>query len=88
MKPLGLNNDQFRELFARHCECRPLDLTRGEDDHAAIHDCDTAILLDIKIALGIVYRDAQERDNAASRCAERFHTPRNVHGGFNYKEYP
>lgn len=31
--------DQLRRLFARHCECRPLDVER--DSHS--HDCDTDI---------------------------------------------
>jgi hypothetical protein len=52
-----ITDAQLRELFARHCECRPLDLTRTEDDHAAIHDCDTAILHDVQVALGIVKID-------------------------------
>lgn len=48
-----ITNDQLRALFARHCACRPLDLHCGKDDHAAIHDCDTGILADIQIALGL-----------------------------------
>ena len=31
-------DNQPRDLFARHCEWRPLDLTRGGGDHAAIHE--------------------------------------------------
>lgn len=61
-------------LFARHCECRPIDLHRREDDHAAIHDCDTAILYDVQIALGIVRYDdigrVQAMREARVRCAE------------------
>lgn len=46
-----VTEDELRALFARHCECRPLDLMRTEDDHAAIHDCDMGILADIQCAL-------------------------------------
>lgn len=71
---LTITDDQLRDLFARHCECRPLDLTRTADDHAAIHDCDTGILADIKIALGIVQFDdigrVQAIREARARCAE------------------
>lgn len=69
-----LTDDQLRELFGCHCECRPLDLTRTEDDHDAIHDCDTGILHDIQIALGIVQFDdigrVQAIREARARCAE------------------
>ena len=68
-----ITDADLRELFARHCECRPLDLTRGEDDHAAIHDCDTAILHDVQVALGIVLFDdigrIQAIREARVRCA-------------------
>ena len=43
-----ITDQDLRDLFARHCECRPLDLKRGEGDHAAIHDCDTEILSAIR----------------------------------------
>jgi len=33
-----ITDEDLRALFARHCECRPLDLTRTVEDHAAIHD--------------------------------------------------
>jgi len=69
-----ITNDDLRALYARHCECRPLDLSRGEDDHAAIHDCDTAILADVQVALGIVLFDdigrVQTIHDARGRCAE------------------
>lgn len=69
----AITDDQLRALFAKHCECRPLDLTRAEDDHAAIHDCDTAILHDIQIALGIIRFDdigrGQAMREARARCA-------------------
>lgn len=81
-----ITDDQLRELFARHCECRPLDLTRTEDDHAAIHDCDTGILHDIQIALGIVqFYDigrVQSMHEARERCAKMFRAKRNALGGW------
>jgi hypothetical protein len=64
-----ISDDQLRLLFARHCECRPLDLTRGEGDHAAIHDCDTGVLHDVQVALGIVLSTIGA-DKARARCAE------------------
>lgn len=70
-----VTDHQLRALFAKHCECRPLDLTRAEDDHAAIHDCDTGILHDVQIALGIVRFDdigrVQAIREARARCAEQ-----------------
>jgi hypothetical protein len=69
-----ISDDQLRELFERHCECRPLDLRRGENDHASIHDCDTGVLADIQIALCIVRFDdigrVQAIREARARCAE------------------
>jgi hypothetical protein len=77
-----ITDDQLRDLFARHCECRPLDLSRGEDDHAAIHDCDTAILADIKIVMGIRFADRglsdDERTQACARCVRLI----NEHRGY------
>ena len=65
--------EDLRALFARHCECRPLDLTRTNEDHAAIHDCDTAILHDVQVALYIVKFDdigcVQAIHQARERCA-------------------
>jgi hypothetical protein len=70
----AITDDDLRMLFVQHCECRPLDLLRSTDDHAAIHDCDTAILSDIQIALGIVlFNDigrVQAIREARARCAE------------------
>lgn len=69
-----ITDDQLRDLFERHCECRPLDLERSEDDHAAIHDCDTGILHDVQVALGLVQFDdvgcVQAIREARARCAE------------------
>jgi hypothetical protein len=69
-----ITDEQLRELFAKHCECRPLDLDRAEDDHAAIHDCDTGILHDIQIALGIIQSHETDRvqaiRDARMHCAE------------------
>ena len=79
-------DDQLRDLFARHCQCRPLDLTRTEDDHAAIHDCDTGILQDIQIARGIIRFDdigrVQAMREARERCAEHLTLVPNRHGGY------
>ena len=73
-RDIVITDDQLRELFGRHCECRPLDFTRAEGDHAALHDCDTEILHDIQIALGIVRFDdigrIQAMCEARARCAE------------------
>jgi hypothetical protein len=69
-----ITEQDLRDLFARHCECRPIDLERGEGDHAAIHDCDTGILSDVQYALGIVlFNDigrVQAIREARGRCAE------------------
>jgi hypothetical protein len=85
-----ITDEQLRALFARHCECRPLDLNRTEDDHAAIHDCDTGVLADIQCALSDARRalallaspdadDAIERRHAArARCADIIN---DYHGG-------
>jgi hypothetical protein len=75
----SITDEQLRDLFGRHCECRPLDLHRGKDDHAAIHDCDTEILVDIQIALGIVRFNDIGRVlatyEARARCAALWHRP-------------
>jgi hypothetical protein len=79
-------DDQLRSLFARHCACRPLDLTRSEDDHAALHDCDTGILHDVQIALGIIqFNDIgriQAMREACARCAEHLALVPNGFGGY------
>ena len=75
-----ITDRDLRDLFARHCECRPLDLERGERDHAAIHDCDTGILHDVQIALGFIRFDdigrVQTNHQARGRCAEAINTAR------------
>lgn len=80
-----ITDDQLRDLFARHCTCRPLDLHRAEGDHAAIHDCDTGILHDVQVALGIVLFDdigrVQAMREARDRCAVMFQAKRNPLGG-------
>ena len=80
-----ITDDQLRGLFARHCECRPLDLRRTEGDHAAIHDCGTEILHDIQIALGIIPFDdigrIQAMREARERCVEYLTLVPNGHGG-------
>lgn len=81
-----ITDDQLGELFARHCECRPLDLTLGEGDHAANHDCDTGILRDIQVALGIVSLDGQgtlAMREARTRCAKMLLWRRNARGGWD-----
>lgn len=82
-----ITDAQLRELFSRHCECRPLDLTRTENDHAAIHDCDTAILHDVQIALGIMLFDdigrVQAMREARVRCAKMLLWKRNPRGGWD-----
>jgi hypothetical protein len=69
-----ITDPQLRDLFANHCACRPLDLTRGAADHAANHDCDVEILRDVQLALGAVVLDdldrAQARHAARERCAD------------------
>lgn len=57
-----MTDDRLRELFAKHCQCRPLDLARKTADHAAAHDCDTDILHDIQIARGRKIDAAAEAD--------------------------
>lgn len=85
-----ITDEQLRDLFARHCECRPLDLTRTEGDHAAIHDCDTGILHDVQVALGIVRFDdigrVQAMREARARCAEYLALQRNQLGGWSARE--
>jgi len=72
-----VDDDELRDLFAQHCACRPLQLDRSSDDHAACHDCDTAILHDVQIALGIVLlSDAQAWQDARARCVARIHDSR------------
>lgn len=82
-----ITDDQLRGLFARHCACRPLDLTRSEDDHAAIHDCDTGILHDVQVALGISKFDdvgqIQAMPEARVRCAEYLALKKNALGGWS-----
>jgi hypothetical protein len=82
-----ITDEQLRELFARHCECRPLDLTRSDSDHAAVHDCDVGILLDVQLALGIVQIDddferGQTMSKARERCAEHLALVPNGLGGY------
>jgi hypothetical protein len=97
-----ITDDQLRDLFARHCECRPLDLHRT--DHAAIHDCDTGILRDVQIALGIVVqpddiapsafasvsstfsRILAAKREARARCAEHLALVPNDSGGYRRRD--
>jgi 5-methylcytosine-specific restriction endonuclease McrA len=43
-----ITDDQIRELLAKHCECRPLDVERTSHSH----DCDDEIVEDCRVALG------------------------------------
>jgi hypothetical protein len=43
-----ITDKQIRELFARHCKCRPLDVDRASHSH----DCDTGITETCLAALG------------------------------------
>jgi hypothetical protein len=86
----AITDDQLRDLFARHCECRPLDLHRREDDHAQIHDCDTGILHDVQVAIGIVLFDdigrVQAMREARDRCAEHLALVPNDRGGYHRRD--
>ncbi|HSX22403.1 MAG TPA: hypothetical protein VLE97_06460 [Gaiellaceae bacterium] len=69
-----ITEQHLRDLFGRHCECRPLDLSRKEGDHAAIHDCDTEILAEIQAALG--QRPDGSVPDARAACAEMINDAR------------
>lgn len=57
-------------LFAAHCECRPLDMWRAKYEHS--HDCDTEILDDIKKAGGWIGVVATAKQTALAQCAEHW----------------
>jgi hypothetical protein len=72
-----ITDAQIRELFAAHCECRPLDADRTSHSH----DCDDDITEDCRVALG-GYPNGQigprstataiiQRQAARRICAER-----------------
>ncbi len=48
MLTCDVTDDQIRELFERHCECRPFDADRTRHSH----DCDDDIVEDCRVALG------------------------------------
>lgn len=78
-----VSDAQLRDLFARHCECRPLNPARGEHDHS--HDCDTAILRDVQVALSITLFNVAHphaRDEARARCKEHLAMVPNGLGGY------
>ena len=86
--PDPITDDQLRALFASTLQrCRPLDLTRDADGHAAIHDCDTGILHDVQVALSIVlFNDigrVQAMREARARCAEYLALVPNDRGGYD-----
>ena len=43
-----ITDEQIHELFARHCECRPINIDRTSHSH----DCDDDIVEDCRVALG------------------------------------
>ena len=43
-----ITDEEIRALFAKHCECRPLDVERTSHSH----DCDDDICEDCRVALG------------------------------------
>jgi hypothetical protein len=71
---MPITDDELRRLFTRHCACRPLDLNRRTGDHAPGHTCNTDILHDIQVALGIILFDdigrIQTMREARARCTK------------------
>jgi hypothetical protein len=71
---MPITDDELRRLFTRHCSCRPLDLNRRTDDHVQGNKCNTGILHDIQVALGIIlFNDIgriQTMREARARCAK------------------
>jgi hypothetical protein len=63
-----ITDEQLTALFTAHCECRPLDIDRTDDEHS--HDCDTGILDDVQTALNAT--DCEERYSARFRCAQQW----------------
>jgi hypothetical protein len=59
----------LRDLFAKHCACRPLDVTRDPADHG--HACLPEVLADIQLVLRFDTSSEQarlERYAAVKRC--------------------
>jgi len=69
----GVTDADLRQLFAEHCECRPLNTARTSHSH----DCEDGVTEDVRIALhGFVVDDGEpavvsdfERAAARARCA-------------------
>jgi len=61
-----ITDEQIRELFARNCECRPLDIERVSHSH----DCDADIAELCRTALGGTPRWLDCQRAARARCAE------------------
>lgn len=83
--PATWTRDELILLFSRHCECRPFDVTRDADDHAAIHECDMSILADIQLALGSGHGGPSWNDTpmvaeAVVACEDRVREMRRVIG--------
>jgi hypothetical protein len=71
---MPITDDELRRLFVHHCACRPLNLYLRTEDHAPGHTCNTDILHDIQIALGLRQFDdigrIQAMREARTRCAK------------------
>lgn len=73
-----ITDEHLTALFAAHCECRPLNLGRDENEHS--HDCDTGILSDIQEARMLVpgcgaarrIASTNARNAALERCVEHW----------------
>lgn len=65
-----ITDAHLRALFLAHCECRPLDVDRAEDEH--LHDCDTGILDHIQTAMNAL--DADEQCAAVCLCEAHWNT--------------
>ncbi len=65
-----ITDERIGELFATHCECRPIDIERASHSH----DCDTAITEVCRTALGgsPLWPDCVRE--ARARCAEILNT--------------
>jgi hypothetical protein len=68
----AVTDDQIRELFARHCECRTLDgINTARTSHA--HDCDTLCTNTCRTALHgfVVERDEPVAVGRSDQLAAR-----------------
>lgn len=58
------SRQDLRDLYAKHCVCRPLDVQRPDEEHDPI--CDLGILADIRAAL--FGESVEIRFAAVKRC--------------------